>query len=171
MDTTWQKKPFRKSGKSIKVQSVRGPDKRVFDRLRGSPATSNKTMKQTDETVARKRDQYMAAWRQFGAEAVFANLTLAQFEVESEKPLEVRERIRVLRTQLRGLKLERDQADAVWTALMVSVANSVRGNPDYGMDSAMYRALGFVPKSERRSGLARKRKAADSGALPETDAA
>jgi hypothetical protein len=32
----------------------------------------------------------------------------------------------------------------------VRIANSVRGNPEYGVDSPFYRALGFVPKSERK---------------------
>ncbi len=32
----------------------------------------------------------------------------------------------------------------------VRIANSVRGNPVYGVDSPLYGALGFVPKSERK---------------------
>ncbi|MBA2593787.1 MAG: hypothetical protein M3495_08480 [Pseudomonadota bacterium] len=33
--------------------------------------------------------------------------------------------------------------------------NAVRGDVEYGEDSAFYKALGYVPKSERKSGLRR----------------
>jgi hypothetical protein len=42
--------------------------------------------------------------------------------------------------------------------------NSVRGTPGFGPDSPLYRALGYVRKSERKSGLTRK------GATPAVDA-
>jgi hypothetical protein len=32
----------------------------------------------------------------------------------------------------------------------------VRGTPQHGPDSSLYRALGYIRKSERRSGLTRK---------------
>lgn len=40
----------------------------------------------------------------------------------------------------------------------VRVANGVRGDKDFGEDSALYGAMGFVRKSERASGLTRKAK-------------
>jgi len=106
--------------------------------------------KQSNNTVSQRRAQFIASWRQFAPEATFANLTLAQFEEESEKPLEVRSRMTVLQTQLKGIKIERDQADEVLSEVFVSVANSIRGNPDFGLNSPLYRSLGFVPKDERK---------------------
>ena len=35
------------------------------------------------------------------------------------------------------------------------MVNAVRGDIGYGEDSALYKALGYVPKSERKSGLRR----------------
>ncbi len=40
----------------------------------------------------------------------------------------------------------------------VRVANGVRGDKDYGEDSALYGAMGFIRKSERASGLTRRTK-------------
>ena len=37
----------------------------------------------------------------------------------------------------------------------VLVINALRGNPNHGPDSQLYRALGYVPKSKRSSGLSR----------------
>ena len=100
--------------------------------------------------VSQRRTQFIASWREFAPAATFANLTLAQFEEESQKPLEVRARMTVLQTQLKGMKIERDQADEVLSEVFVSVANSIRGNPDFGLNSPLYRSLGYVPKSERK---------------------
>lgn len=106
--------------------------------------------KQTSTTVSQRREQIIASWREFAPDATFANLTLAQFEVESQKALDVRSRMAALQTQLKGLKIERDQADEAQAELFVSVCNSIRGNPEFGLNSPLYRSLGFVPKDERK---------------------
>jgi hypothetical protein len=72
------------------------------------------------------------------------------YEVESQKALDVRSRMAALQTQLKGLMIERDQADEAQAALFVSVSNSIRGNPEFGLNSPLYRSLGFVPKMERK---------------------
>jgi hypothetical protein len=125
--------------------------------------------KQSNYTVSQRRAQFIASWQEFAPAATFANLTLAQFEGESQKPLDVRSRMTTVQTQLKGMKIERDQADEVQSELFVSVANSIRGNPDFGLNSPLYRSLGFVPKSERKRG---KRAAATTAAPPaDADAA
>jgi hypothetical protein len=106
--------------------------------------------KQTTTTVSQRREQIIASWREFAPDATFANLTLAQFEVESQKALDVRSRMAALQTQLKGLMIERDLADEAQAALFVSVSNSIRGNPEFGLNSPLYRSLGFVPKMERK---------------------
>jgi hypothetical protein len=104
----------------------------------------------TTTTVSQRREQIIASWREFAPDATFANLTLAQFEVESQKALDVRSRMAALQTQLKGLMIERDLADETQAELFVSVSNSIRGNPEFGLNSPLYRSLGFVPKMERK---------------------
>jgi hypothetical protein len=41
---------------------------------------------------------------------------------------------------------------------MVVIAKSVRGDVTYGEDSNLYRAMGFVTSSNRKTGLTRKLK-------------
>jgi hypothetical protein len=55
-----------------------------------------------------------------------------------------------------------EQADKEFRDLLDLVINSVRGNHAYGADSSLYRALGYVPRSERASGLTRKRKSEEN---------
>ena len=56
------------------------------------------------------------------------------------------------------VRLKRDQTERALADRLIGLASSVRGHPDYGSDSPFYRALGFVPDSENRSGRPRKPK-------------
>ena len=59
------------------------------------------------------------------------------------------------------LKLIRDVRDDKYAALdqkRSQIGNSVAGDPAYGNDSPLYGAMGFVRKSEKKSGLTRKKK-------------
>ncbi len=50
---------------------------------------------------------------------------------------------------------KRQECNAASTDACVKVVNAVRGDIEYGDDSALFKALGYVPKSERKSGLRR----------------
>jgi hypothetical protein len=74
--------------------------------------------------------------------------------------------IQVLEAQRSAAIRRRDDADELAREKVDLVVNAVRGNPDFGPDSPLYRALGFIPKSERRSGLTRKVKPAATTSEP-----
>lgn len=108
-------------------------------------------------TVSRV-EQFRSAWRELAPEATFAGMTYEQFEGASAAPLDLRREILALEKQLEGRKTERSKVDATADQLLDLVVNSVRGTPGFGEDCALYRAFGYVRKSERRSGLTRKSK-------------
>jgi len=59
------------------------------------------------------------------------------------------------------LKMKRDQRDDKYRDLdqkRSKVGQGVAGDPAYGDDSPLYGAMGFVRKSEKKSGLTRKKK-------------
>ena len=128
-----------------------------------------KAMKQSTKTITERRSQFLASWREHAPEASFAGLTLEQFETEAAKPFEIRDRMQAARTQLSGLKIERDLADEELGELFVTVANAIRGDRAFGLDSALYRSLGFVPKSERKRPVRKPKDPADA-AEPAPDA-
>jgi hypothetical protein len=97
-------------------------------------------------------------------DATFAGMTLAEFEEASAAPLNLRDGIMALETQLEGTKAAMSIADLAAAELLDLVVNSVRGTPGFGQDCALYRALGYVRKSDRKSGLTRK------GTKPAVDA-
>lgn len=127
--------------------------------------------KYTNQVVSQRRAQFLSSWQEFAPAVTFAGFTLAQFEEESMKPLDVRKEMADLKTKLKGLKLKRDKADDALTKLLVLTAHSIRGNELYGEDCQFYRSLGFVPKSERKTGTVRRRKPEKPAAPPaESDA-
>ena len=81
---------------------------------------------------------------------------MEQFEAETEIPLQLRAEVQALEKQLEGRKVDRTRADDTVSEVMDLVVNSVKGTPVLGPDSPLYRAMGYVRKSERRSGLTRK---------------
>lgn len=125
--------------------------------------------KPTNKLVERIQ-AFRAAWREMAPEAVFAGMTLAQFEEKSEASLSVRGEILAIVKQLTGKKAEKSIVDQSVVEHLVLVVNSVRGTPGYGEDCALYRALGYVRKSDRKSGLTRKGSSATKGESPSTDA-
>jgi hypothetical protein len=108
--------------------------------------------------VSARRNQFIAAWRENAPEATFDGSTLAQFEAETLEPFNVSLLMEEAKAVMSGLMMDRDQAHAALNRKLVMVAKAVRGHFAYGEDSKMYRAMGYVPLSERQSGLTRKMK-------------
>jgi hypothetical protein len=107
-------------------------------------------------TIVDRIQTFLTAWRELVPSATFAGMTLAEFEVAVSAPLILRAEIMALEKQLEGKKAARSDADLAANEVLDLVVNSVRGTPGFGQDSALYRALGYVRKSERKSGLTRK---------------
>jgi DNA repair exonuclease SbcCD ATPase subunit len=99
---------------------------------------------------------FQAAWREIAAEASFAGMTLAEFETQTAPLTQSLQRLQALDAQYAAEMKARGEADAAARETMRLIAHAVRGNPAYGEDSSLYRAMGFVPLSERQSGLTRK---------------
>jgi len=97
-----------------------------------------------------------AAWKELAPQASFAGKTLEEFDLALGPPLQVREEIEALEKQLEGRKADRMTLDEAASEELDLVVNSVKGTRDFGPDSPLYRAMGYVRKSERRSGLTRK---------------
>lgn len=108
--------------------------------------------------ITSRRERIRTAWSELAPAETFAGLALNEFVADTADSVTLREEIDATRAKLAGLYLQREQADAETRNTMQLVINSVRGNPAFGEDSALYRAMGFVPKIERDSGLTRRRR-------------
>jgi hypothetical protein len=99
---------------------------------------------------------FTAAWREIAPEASFAGMTLAEFETQTAPLMQSAQRLQALDAKYAAELKARDEAEAAARESMRLVANAVRGNPAYGEDGQLYRAMGYVPLSQRQSGLTRK---------------
>ncbi len=63
--------------------------------------------------------------------------------------------VATLETQIKAARQNRNNADVVSNEEALNVVNGVRSTSGYGENSPLYKAMGYIPKNERRSGLVR----------------
>ena len=97
----------------------------------------------------------VSAWEELAPSAQFAGLSLAQFKAKVQPSFDTRTELETLETQLKATRQSRRNADAVSNEDALNVVNGVRSAPGYGEKSALYRAMGYIPKNDRKSGLVR----------------
>jgi hypothetical protein len=107
-----------------------------------------------------KLSQAVTAWETLRPEKTFAGLTLAQFKASIQKALDGGAKVESLKDALAAGQTERATALDAALQTVQRVVNAVKSDVDEGEDGAFYEALGYVRKSERKSGLSRGKKTA-----------
>lgn len=110
--------------------------------------------------MADKIDKAAKAWEVLAPDQTFGGMTLAQFKTKVQPSLEARDTVKTVANQRVDAQAKRAEGDLESQKVLSLVINSIKGDPTHGEDSALYKACGFVPKSERKSGLSRKAKTA-----------
>lgn len=110
------------------------------------------------KTINRRATKMENGWEE-GAPAVkFRKTSLDDLKAKRAQIATAEAEADDLATQLR---MKENQINDFYTELddmIVNVGEGVRGHDDYGSDSPLYGAMGFVRKSQRKSGLTRKKK-------------
>lgn len=91
--------------------------------------------------------------------ATFGAMTLAQFQTAIQPSIASRTEIERIENELKAAIVARDAADATTMNACDLIVKGVVGDPNYGDDSALYEAMGYIRKSQRKSGLTRKKDA------------
>jgi hypothetical protein len=104
-----------------------------------------------------KMERMLNAWRALAPEKMFGAMTLSQFEAVAAPAQAARRRIVDLNDQLARAIAERDAADHAFSTRAQQVVAGVLADPTEGPDSALYQAFGYTRKSDRKSGLTRRR--------------
>jgi hypothetical protein len=112
-------------------------------------------MHYSEKQVSDKITRTTEAWAEHATDIKFAEMKLDEFKEKMKPSLDSRERIASLRRQIEAAIKNRQECDSDSMDVCAKVVNAVRGDIAYGEDSALYKALGYVPKSERKSGLRR----------------
>lgn len=103
--------------------------------------------------------QIIAGWRKIRATKSIDGQTVDQFTTAKFKPCnDARDSIESLKLQLVAAANARDKADEAAYAAAQDIVKAVRADKTEGGDDGdLYEAMGFVRKSERKSGLSRKK--------------
>jgi len=117
-------------------------------------------MSANPQQIADDTQAVIDGWSELASTATFAKLTLAQYQAAVQPSFDARAKINSLETELKAQKDARDQADLVTNKTTAAVIKAVVADPNFGDDSALYEAMGYVRKSARASGLTRKTKPA-----------
>lgn len=120
--------------------------------------------KETEE----KLDRIVNAWRAHAPDKIFGGMTLAQFQTEITPSRTVRVQLADNDNQRTSLLNQRDDADDHSLDKAQLMVAGVIGDPNFGQNSTLYEAIGYVRKSERKTGLTRK-KGDKTPATPKTN--
>ena len=112
--------------------------------------------KHNPKRMAEKLQIVADAWGTLRPTKSFAGMTLEQFEAQVKPSLDARGQLTTLQSQTTDSRVQRRQSDGASLDLAQLVVNSVKGDPAEGENGSLYAAMGYVPKSARRSGLTRK---------------
>lgn len=109
------------------------------------------------KTNEQKMERMLNAWETLAPDKSFGGMTLAQFQAAVAPAQTARQRLDELEDQLKQALADREAADDIFLAKAQLVVSGILADPNYGADSALYEAMGYTRKSERKSGLTRKR--------------
>lgn len=100
------------------------------------------------------------AWLKMRPNKAFFGLGHDGFLAAAKPFVDARAEIETLEKQLAHAVSKRDAAALPFLDILQGVVNAVKGDPAEGQNGELYGAMGYVPKSQRATGLVRPRKTA-----------
>jgi len=98
-----------------------------------------------------------SAWGTLASADSFGGHTLAQFQQLQTDALNKSATLATMDASYTDAMMQRDVAHDALNTAMLNVVDGVKGNTEkYGANSSLYKAMGYVPRDEKASGLTRK---------------
>jgi len=107
-------------------------------------------MKKSRDLTARI-NEIITPWAELAPESKLGGMTLAEFKTTAAASIDKRQEIKTLKSSINAAVAERFAADKIVTKSMRRVVAGVIADPTLGSDSSLYRAMKYVPDSERAS--------------------
>lgn len=111
----------------------------------------------TPPSIAEEKiERVVTAWETLRPDKSFGGMTLTEFKAKIAPSQIARQHLAAIedqRIQALGARTDADDESMIAVALVV---NGVKGDPAEGDNSDLYKAMGYVKKSERKTGLTRK---------------
>lgn len=102
--------------------------------------------------------QVLNGWKTLAPEKRYGNMTVEDYEAQVNRSLAPRRRLNELKDEELRELANRDSEDEITMEKVQFIVNGVLADPTEGPNSALYESFGYVRKSERKSGLTRKKK-------------
>ena len=104
-----------------------------------------------------KANAIVTAWNTLANADSFGGLTLAQFQQLQTDAQNKSATLTTLDAGYTDALMQRDAAHDALTTAMLNVVDGVKGDTaKHGANGSLYKAMGYVPRDERASGLTRK---------------
>jgi len=104
-----------------------------------------------------KANAIATAWGTLAKDDSFGGYTLVQFQQLQADAQGKSANLTVLDAGYTDTLMQRDAAHNALNEAMLNVVDGVKGDTaKYGANSSLYKAMGYVPRDERASGLTRK---------------
>jgi hypothetical protein len=113
--------------------------------------------KMTPKKALEKLEKTESAWQTHAPDAKFYNVSFNEFKAKVQLSRDARALVANLEQQLAAAIDRRDDIDTENLEIEINVGKAIAGDPGYGDDSPLYEGTGRIRKSERRSGLTRKK--------------
>ena len=140
--------PLYRSMGFIPLQERKRPSRPNPQAAPKKPARSSPHMLQRLEAV-------LDAWAEIAPGSPLANMSLEEFKAAVAPSQETREALRLAKANYSAGIAARYAADEATSQLIRRVINCVKGDDEFGDDCPLYRALGYIPATERRTGRGR----------------
>jgi hypothetical protein len=110
--------------------------------------------KKNEEIIRRA----LNALRDLAPEKTFSGKKLADLEAQAERSFAPRRKLIELDNEEKRQITIRETEDKKTLKMIEQIVAGVIGDDDFGKDSALYEAFGFIRESERKTGNTRKKK-------------
>ena len=104
-----------------------------------------------------KIERMLNGWETLAPAKSFGGMTLAQLKATAQPALDARSHLDDLEAQMTQAIADREAADEAFLAKAQLVVAGVLADPTEGQDSALYQSFGYTRKSDRKSGLTRRK--------------
>ena len=115
-------------------------------------------MPEAPKVIEAKLTRIAEQWELHAKDHSFGEMTLTEFKEAIKPSMDSRAKLIELGSKTEAEATARDTADVESLKAADAVVRGLVGDKAFGPDSALYEALGYVRKSERKSGLTRKKK-------------
>ena len=107
-----------------------------------------------------------AGWGKLRPEKKFYGLTRDEYLLKIKPYTDALAEVAALEAALVHAKDKRDLAAGPAMKITKCIVNAVKGDPEEGEDGPLYAAMGYVPESQRSTGLTRRKSRKTNGEAP-----